>query len=56
MPGLQTARFALEVLEADLTTAGTNVPAGQPSLALAGTNVIAFSADYVTNVAKNPFG
>lgn len=55
MTGLQTARFAIEILETDLSTAGTNVPAGQPALALAGSDVISFSADYVTNIAKNPF-
>jgi prepilin-type N-terminal cleavage/methylation domain-containing protein len=55
MTGLQTARFALQVLEEDIATAGTNVPSGQPSLVLAGTDVIGFTADYVTRVANDPF-
>jgi prepilin-type N-terminal cleavage/methylation domain-containing protein len=55
MTGLQTARFAMEILEHDISTAGTNVPAGQPQLVMAGTDVISFSADYVTNVPRNPF-
>jgi prepilin-type N-terminal cleavage/methylation domain-containing protein len=55
MSGLQTARFALQILEEDVATAGTNVPAGQPPLAFANSNVIAFMADYVTNIDDDPF-
>jgi hypothetical protein len=56
MSSLQTARFALQALEEDIRTLGTNVPAGQPTVAVAGTNVVAFMADYVTNVTNDPFG
>ncbi len=50
---LQNLRYAYQTLEIDLTTLGSNVPAGQPELVLAGENVIAFTADYTSNLAND---
>jgi prepilin-type N-terminal cleavage/methylation domain-containing protein len=52
---VQNLRFALLRLEEDLVTAGTHVPRGQPSLVYAGENVLAFHADYATNLPDDPF-
>jgi prepilin-type N-terminal cleavage/methylation domain-containing protein len=52
---LRNLRYALTTLEQDLQTLGTNVPAAQPGLLYAGSDVIVFSADYATNVAADPF-
>src|SRR5690606_17191148 len=43
-------RYAVGALETDLTTAGTNVPAGQPPVVFAGDDAFAFTADYTSNV------
>lgn len=48
---LRNLRYAVGALETDLTTAGTNVPAGQPSVVFAGDDVFAFTADYTSNVS-----
>jgi hypothetical protein len=56
MSSLQTGRFALQALEEDIRTLGTNVPAGQPTVGVAGTDVLAFMADNVTNISNDPFG
>ena len=56
MSSLHTGRFALQALEEDIRTLGTNVPAGQPAVGVAGTNVVAFMADNVTNISSDPFG
>lgn len=50
---LRNLRYAVTTLETDLTTAGTNVPAGQPSVVYAGEDVFAFSADYTSNLAND---
>jgi prepilin-type N-terminal cleavage/methylation domain-containing protein len=50
MDELQNLRFAANMLELDLRTAGSNVPDEQPFLIYAGSNVVAFNADYATNV------
>ena len=50
---LQNLRYAYQTLEIDLPTLGSNVPAGQPELVLAGENVIAFTADYTSNLAND---
>lgn len=47
---LQNLQFATGVLERDLRTAGSNVPDAQPILVYAGVDVVAFNADYTTNV------
>lgn len=52
---LRGARYAMAKLETDLRTAGTHVPGSQPELVYGGDDVIAFSADYATNVADDPF-
>lgn len=52
---LQNLRFATNVLELDLRTLGANVPDEQPFLIYADENVVAFNADYATNVANDPY-
>ncbi len=52
---LRNLRYAASTLSQDLETLGTNVPDGQPSLYYADEDVVAFSADYATNVADDPF-
>jgi len=52
---LQAARFTVETLETDLMTAGTNTSPGQPPLVYAADSVLAFNADYATNVSDDPF-
>lgn len=51
----QNLRFALNLLEQDLRTAGAGVPDQQPFLVYAGADVVAFNADYATNVANDVF-
>jgi prepilin-type N-terminal cleavage/methylation domain-containing protein len=48
-------RFAVSSLERDLRTAGAGVPGGQPWLVYAGTEAVAFNADYVTSDANDLF-
>lgn len=55
MRSLQNGRYALQAMENDLITLGTNTPAAQPGLVYAGPNVIAFNADYASNVANDVF-
>lgn len=52
---LRAARFTIRTLETDLSTLGTNLAPGQPGLVYADEDVIAFNADYATNVAGDPF-
>ena len=47
---LRNLRYAVSALETDLTTAGTNVPRGQPAVVYAGDDVFAFTADYTSNL------
>lgn len=49
MDAIQNGRFALNTLEKDLPTAGTNTAGDQPFLIYADTHVVAFNADYVSN-------
>ncbi len=49
MDVLQNLRYALNVLEKDLRTTGSGVPGEQPFLVYAGSDVVAFNADYATN-------
>lgn len=51
----QNLQYAATALTRDLRTAGTNVPAHQPFLVYAGQDVVAFHADYATNVPNDPF-
>ena len=50
---LQNLRYAYQTLEIDLTTLGSNVPEGQPSMVLADDDVIAFTGDYTSNLAND---
>ena len=52
---LRNLRYAVSTLSQDLETLGTNVPNAQPALIYADDDVIAFSADYATNVDHDPF-
>jgi prepilin-type N-terminal cleavage/methylation domain-containing protein len=45
---LQNHRFALDMLEKDLRTAGVGVATGQPFVVYADSHVVAFNADYAT--------
>jgi hypothetical protein len=47
---LRNLRYAVAALETNLTTAGTNVPKGQPAVVYAGDDVFAFTADYTSNL------
>ncbi len=55
MTVLQNLRYAVNTLQGDLRTVGSNVPAIQPFFVYADQDVIAFNADYATNVADDPF-
>lgn len=55
MEAIQNLRYATDMLETDLRTLGTNLPADQPGLVYGGANVVAFSADYASNVANDIF-
>ncbi|GMV04548.1 MAG: hypothetical protein AMXMBFR53_08280 [Gemmatimonadota bacterium] len=55
MRALQNGRYALTTLETDLITLGTNLPGAQPGLAVADVDVIAFNADYASNIANDVF-
>jgi prepilin-type N-terminal cleavage/methylation domain-containing protein len=52
---LQNLRYTANTLELDLRTLGSDVPDGQPFLIYAGTDVIAYNADYTTNIAHDPY-
>lgn len=49
MDAIQNGRFALNAMEKDLPTAGTNISPRQPFLIYADTHVVAFNADYLSN-------
>jgi hypothetical protein len=51
---LQNLRYAMSVLEKDMAPLGTNVAPEQPFLVYADSNVVAFNADYVSNIANDP--
>lgn len=50
---LQNLRYAYEIMEIDLSTLGSNVPAGQPSFVYGGDSVLAFTADHTSNRAND---
>jgi len=54
LTALQNLRFSLDRLESDVQTAGTNLVPGQPWLIYVDDDVIAFNADYATNLANDP--
>lgn len=51
----QNFRFAINVLEQNLRTVGAGTFAEQPFLIYAGTDVIAFNANYASNTPNDPF-
>ncbi|MGH7471820.1 MAG: prepilin-type N-terminal cleavage/methylation domain-containing protein [Longimicrobiales bacterium] len=51
---MQNLRYAMSVLEKDMAPLGTNVSNEQPFLVYADSNVVAFNADYLSNVANDP--
>jgi prepilin-type N-terminal cleavage/methylation domain-containing protein len=55
MDATQHLRFSMSALEKDLPTAGSGVPATQPFLIYADTHVVAFNADYASNLVSDPF-
>src|SRR5690606_34436072 len=55
MAALQNYRFAADVLERNLRTAGTGIVPGQPFLVYADSATIAFNADYATNDSADVF-
>ncbi len=52
---LQNLRYAVNSLELELRTVGSNVPDAQPFLIYADEDVVAFNADYATNLADDPW-
>ena len=55
MNAVQNLEFALTTMQQRLRAAGANLPDAQPALIYAGTNVVAFNADYATNLPNDPF-
>lgn len=55
MTALQNLRYAVNSLMTDIPSVGTNVPTIQPHLVYAGSNVVAFTGDYASNVANDVF-
>src|SRR2546430_10503015 len=55
MNAVQNLEFALTTMQRRLRAAGANLPDAQPALIYAGTNVVAFNADYATNLPNDPF-
>ncbi len=53
LTALQSLRFSLDRLETDIRTAGTNLVDGQPWLVYVDEDVLAFNADYATNLAND---
>lgn len=54
LTALQNLRFSLDRLESDVQTAGTNLVPGQPWMVYMDDDVLAFNADYGTNIANDP--
>lgn len=55
MGALQQIQFSMATLDNQIRLAGGGTVKEQPFLVYAGTDVIAFNADYATNVANDPF-
>ena len=55
MSALQNYRFAADLLERNLRTAGTGIAAGQPFVVYADSSAIAFNANYATNDSADIF-
>jgi prepilin-type N-terminal cleavage/methylation domain-containing protein len=52
---LQNALYTANSLELDLRTLGSDVPDGQPFIIYAAGSVLAYNADYTTNVDNDPY-
>jgi type II secretory pathway pseudopilin PulG len=52
---MQNLRYATNTLEQQLRTAGIGVPMAQPVIVYAGPDVVAFNADYASNLANDFF-
>lgn len=50
---LQNLRYAMNTLETNLETLGTNLVTDQPGMVLAGEDVVTFNADYATNIRND---
>ncbi len=55
MGTVENLEFALATMEQRLRAAGADLPDIQPALIYAGRNLVAFNADYTTNIANDPF-
>lgn len=55
MNAVQNLQFALTTMQQRLRAAGSNLPDAQPAIIYAGPNVVAFNADYATNLPNDPF-
>ena len=55
MTTVQNLQFAVATMEQRLRAAGADLPDQQPALIYAGPNVVAFNADYTTNLPNDPF-
>lgn len=55
MAVMQNLRYGINAIEQNLRTAGVGVPSKQPVLVYAGHDVIAFNADYGTNIENDVF-
>lgn len=55
MAVMQNLRYGVNTVEQNLRTAGIGVPSKQPVIVYADDNVVAFNADYATNLANNFF-
>lgn len=55
MSMLQNMRFAADLLDQEIRTAGTNLAADQPPVVYAGANAFAINADLTSNVANDLF-
>lgn len=53
MTVMQNLRYGVNTLEQNVRTAGTGVPARQPVIIYADDDVVAFNADYATNLAND---
>lgn len=54
MTVLQNLRFTAGTLEKDLRSAGSGVPDNQPFMIYAGSDAVAFNANFISNVASDP--
>ncbi|MFO7894347.1 MAG: prepilin-type N-terminal cleavage/methylation domain-containing protein [Longimicrobiales bacterium] len=55
MAVMQNLRYGVNTVEQNLRTAGIGVPSKQPVIVYADDNVVAFNADYATNLANDFF-